>query len=164
MLTSIGTIKSVLWPHINEVLNWLTFTQIQYCEDSTTPCLPQVIVGNAGVQTSIAGFTIPNPEPSVLLVLHVEEVVIVVPVQGGLGVSSHCYLETDVTTCPYRSIPHFAYKNRRSWCGMTSSPRVRDNVLRARLGTLWGDDWAWGCHCFFRPFLQVHLHLCFSHG
>lgn len=142
----------------------ITFTQIQDSKYSATPCLPQVIVGDAGVEASITGFAIPNPEPSVLLVLHVDKVIIVVPVQGGLGVSSHCYLETDVTACPHGGVPHFAYKNRWSWGGMTGSSRFRDNLILARFGPLWGDDGARGCHCFICPFFQGHLHLSFSHG
>lgn len=140
------------------------FTQIQDSQHSTAPSFPQVIVGDAGVEAGITGFAIPNPEASVLLVLHVEEVVVVVPVQGGLRVPSHRYLETDVAACPHGGVPHFAYENGWSWGGMTRSLRLWDDLLRARLGPLRGDDGARGCHCLVCPFLQGHLHLGFSHG
>lgn len=90
-----------------------------------------MIVGDAGVQASIAGFAVPNPEPSILLVLHVDEVVIVVPVQGWLGVSSHRYFEADITTGPHGGIPHFAYENRRRGYGTARAPRVWDCLLQA---------------------------------
>lgn len=90
------------------VLTDITFTQIQDSKYSAAPSLSQVIIGNAGVEASITWFAVPNPEPSILLVLHVEEVIIMVPVQGGLGVPSHSHLETDVTACPYGGVPHFA--------------------------------------------------------
>lgn len=142
-------------------LRHFTFTQVQDGEDRAAACLPQVIVSDAGVQASIARFAVPNPEPSILLVLHVDEVFIVVPVQGWLGVSSHRYLEADITAGSHGGVSHFAYENRRRGRGTAGALRVWGCLLQARFGTLSGDDGAGGRHCFVCPFLQG---LCFPHG
>lgn len=139
----------------------ITFAQIQDGEDRAAACLPQVIVGDAGVQASIAGFAVPNPQPSILLVLHVDEVIIVVPVQGWLGVSRHRYLEADITARPHGSVPHFAYEDGWRRRGTARTPRVRSCLFLTRFGSLWGYDGAGGRHCFICPFLQG---LCLPHG
>lgn len=163
MLKNLETTKPFLF-YLVCVFISVTFAQIQDSEYSAAPCLSQVIVGDAGVEASITGLAVPNPESSVLLVLHVEEVIIVVPVQGGLGVSSHSHLETDVAACPHGSVPHFADKKRWGWGGMPGSSWFWDNFLGAHFGPLWGDDGARGCRGFICPFFQGHLHLRFSHG
>ena len=140
-----------------------TFTKIQDSQNSAAPGLSQVVVGDAGVEASITGFAIPNPESSGLLVHHVEAVIIVVPVYRRLGISRHSYFERDVTAGPHGSVPHFADKYR--WClgGIARSSRVRDGLLGARFGPLWGDDGTRGCHRFICPFFKGHLHLSLSH-
>lgn len=142
----------------------ITFTQIQDSKHGTAPCLPQVVVGNAGVEASITGFAVPNPEATIFLVLHVQEVIIVIPVQGGLGVSNHSHLQTDVTACSYSSVPHFARKNGWRRGGVTRCSRVRDSRLEVPSGPFRGYDGARGRCRLICPFLQSLLHLSFSHG
>lgn len=142
----------------------ITFPQIQDGQHGAAPSFTHVIVGDAGVEAGVAGFAIPNPQPSVLLVVHVEELIVVVPVQGGLGVSSHSHLQTDVAARPHGGVPHFACENGRSRGGVTGSWKLRDHFLQAHFGPLRRDGGATGRRCFACPLFQGHLHLSFSHG
>lgn len=143
---------------------YFTFTQIQDGQHSARPSLPKVIIGNAGVETSITGFAVPNPKTSVLLVLHVEELIVVVPVQGGLGVSSHSHLKTDVATCSHGGVPHFANEHRWRWVEMAGAPLFRHYLLRACFRPFGGDDGTRRGCCFICPLFEGPLCISFSHG
>ena len=81
-----------------------------------------MVAGDAGVEAGVARLTVPDPEAPVLLVVHVEQVVVVVPVQRGLGVPAHAHLQADVAARAHCRVPHLAQKGGRRRRGL---PRLR---------------------------------------
>lgn len=143
----------------------VTFSQVQDSKDSTAPGFPQVVASNTGVEACISGLAVTYPQSSVLLVIHVEEVIVMVPVEGGLWISRHSYFQTDVTAGTYSSISHFSDEDRWCWCRIDGA-WVRHHLVRIDFSPFRGYLWAWRRNSpgsIFHTLFKGHLHLGLSH-